>query len=322
MTLPTAVIKGHATANDFLIYDDPAGVFAPTEEEIRHFCDRHRGIGADGVIRLVPTELVAGLDEGLRDELLARQADWFMDYYNADGSVAEMCGNGSRLTALVAQHMKLMGEDGDRPLRLGTRAGLKVIEPLGSDPQLGDDVFRVSMGAWRIGELGALTVAVDGTDAKAAGTYVDMGNPHVVSVLEDATGTVDGRFVGSRAGMPAVEELDLSEAPVVSPALDHGQNVEFVRLEQVTDGRGTAFMRVHERGCGETMSCGTGICATAITLRALTGVDEWTIRVRGGLLRVAVSDDAVTLTGPATIIARCRISNEPIDDAHEDEGLF
>ena len=320
MTLPTTVIKGHATANDFLIYDDPVGVFDPTADEVRQFCDRHRGIGADGLIRLVPTELVDGLDGALRDELLAQDAVWFMDYRNADGSIAEMCGNGSRLTALLAQHMKLMGEEGDQTLRLGTRAGLKVIEPLGNDPELGRDVFRVDMGSWRIGETGALNVAVHGAGEQARGTYVDMGNPHVVAVLEDATGLVDKALVAS--GLPGVDGLDLSEAPVVAPALEHGQNVEFVRVERVEGGRGEAFMRVHERGCGETMSCGTGICATAITLRALTGVDEWTVRVRGGVLRVVVTDDKVTLTGPAAIVARCRISNEPIDQDHEDEGLF
>ena len=92
--------------------------------------------------------------------------------------------------------------------------------------------------------------------------------------------------------------------PVVSPVLESDQNVEFVRIDtrDADHNLGTATMRVNERGCGETLSCGTGLCATAVTLRAKTGIDHWTIAVRGGVLRIDVSDTDVKLTGDATLV--------------------
>jgi len=217
-----------------------------------------------------------------------------MDYRNADGSLAEMCGNGTRAITLFAQRCGVASTQVREPFRLGTRAGVKTLRPLGDVAPYGRDVFRVDMGSWRRGDLDAFTVTIPGTPGAARGTFVDMGNPHVVCVIEDAMST-----------LPRVEDLDLVTKPEVSPVLESDQNAEFVRVDEIdaAAGTGEATMRVNERGCGETLSCGTGLCATAITLRAKTGVDHWDITVRGGTVRVDVTDETVALTGSATLVA-------------------
>ena len=291
MSIPQHVTKAHATGNDFVVYLDREGRFEPTEEEVRFLADRHFGIGGDGLIRLAHPRDVSDLSEEQVAECERNGAEWFMDYRNADGSLAEMCGNGTRAITLFAQRKRLLDDD---TFRLGTRAGVKTLTSLGSVDGLGDHVFRVDMGAWRKGETDAYEVTIPGTPGSARGTFVDMGNPHVVAVIEDTFST-----------LPTVEALDLVTKPVVAPVIESDQNVEFVRIDGIDDDAddlGEATMRVNERGCGETLSCGTGLCATAITLRAKTGVDHWLITVRGGTLRVDVSDTDVTLTGDATIV--------------------
>lgn len=290
MSIPQQVTKTHATGNDFVVYADPEGRFEPTPDEVRFLDDRHFGIGGDGVIRLAHPEDVSDLSPEQVAECREAGAEWFMDYRNADGSLAQMCGNGTRAITLFAYDRGYASGDA---FRLGTRAGVKILTSLGDDERLGHNVFRVEMGAWKRGELDAFDVTIPGTPGFARGTYVDMGNPHVVAVLEDG-----------KATLPAVEDLDLVTKPVVAPVLESDQNVEFVRIDSMDAeaGEGTATMRVNERGCGETLSCGTGLCATAITLRAKTGIDHWTITVRGGVLRIDVSDTDVKLTGSATLV--------------------
>ena len=290
MSIPQQVTKTHATGNDFVVYADPEGRFEPTPDEVRYLDDRHFGIGGDGVIRLAHPEDVSDLTSGQVAECREGGAEWFMDYRNADGSLAQMCGNGTRAITLFAYDRGYAGGDA---FRLGTRAGVKVLTSLGNVEGLGAHVFRVDMGAWRRGEVDAFEVTIPGTAGSARGTYVDMGNPHVVAVIEDG-----------KATLPAVESLDLATKPVVSPVLESDQNVEFVRIDtrDADHNLGTATMRVNERGCGETLSCGTGLCATAVTLRAKTGIDHWTISVRGGVLRIDVSDTDVKLTGDAKLV--------------------
>ena len=298
MSIPSIVYKAHATGNDFVVYADPDGVYEPTADEVRFLCDRHFGIGGDGLIRLAHPRAVSDLSAAQVADCAAGGAEWFMDYRNADGSLAEMCGNGTRAITLFAQRQGIADRPGGEPFRLGTRAGVKVLTSLGDVPELGKDVFQVEMGAWKRGELDAFEVTIPGTPGSARGTFVDMGNPHVVAVIEDAF-----------SSLPTVETLDLTVKPVVDPKLDSDQNVEFVRIDEQSEGddEGNATMRVNERGCGETLSCGTGLCATAVTLRAKTGIDHWTIAVRGGTLRVDVSDEDVKLTGSATIVGRIEL---------------
>ena len=298
MSIPSIVYKAHATGNDFVVYADPDGEYEPTADEVRYLCDRHFGIGGDGLIRLAHPRAVSDLSDAQVADCKANGAEWFMDYRNADGSLAEMCGNGTRAITLFAQRQGLADRPGGRPFRLGTRAGVKTLTSLGDVPGLGKDVFQVEMGAWKRGELDGYEVTIPGVEGSARGTFVDMGNPHVVAVLEDAFAT-----------LPTVEELDLAVKPVVAPEIESDQNVEFVRIDEQSEGddAGEATVRVNERGCGETLSCGTGLCATAVTLRAKTGIDHWTITVRGGTLRVDVTDTDVKLTGSATIVGKIEL---------------
>lgn len=298
MSIPSIVYKAHATGNDFVVYLDEDGTHEPTADEVRFLCDRHFGIGGDGLIRLAHPQAVSDVNERQIADCAAGDADWFMDYRNADGSLAEMCGNGTRAITLFAQRQGIADQPGGKPFHLGTRAGVKVLTSLGDVPGLGKDVFQVEMGAWKRGDVDGYEVTIPGTSGSARGTFVDMGNPHVVAVLEDAF-----------ASLPNVEDLDLITKPVVAPEIPSDQNVEFVRIDEQSEGddAGEAIMRVNERGCGETLSCGTGLCATAITLRAKTGIDHWTITVRGGTLRVDVTDEDVKLTGSATIVGKIEL---------------
>ena len=298
MSIPSIVYKAHATGNDFVVYLDEDGTHEPTADEVRFLCDRHFGIGGDGLIRLAHPQAVSDVNERQIADCAAGDADWFMDYRNADGSLAEMCGNGTRAITLFAQRQGIADQPGGTPFHLGTRAGVKILTSLGDVPGLGKDVFQVEMGAWKRGDVDGYEVTIPGTSGSARGTFVDMGNPHVVAVLEDAF-----------ASLPNVEDLDLVTKPVVAPEIPSDQNVEFVRIDEQSEGddAGEATMRVNERGCGETLSCGTGLCATAITLRAKTGIDHWTITVRGGSLRVDVTDEDVKLTGSATIVGKIEL---------------
>jgi diaminopimelate epimerase len=237
-------VKGHGTGNDFVVLFDPERRLDLTSELVRRICDRRRGLGGDGVLRAV---LAATDPEGAP---MSDAARWFMDYRNADGSVAEMCGNGIRLFArfLVDNWLEAAGE-----LRIATRAGVKVtrVEPVGD-------------------------------------VTVDLG-PAALPPVEHA-------IVGIG---------DLAVAPVVAPAsaFPHGVNVEFV----VVHGPGRAAMRVHERGVGETDSCGTGAAAAIVATRRRLGADApgtWQLDVRGGTLLVAERPDGhVELTGPAVLVA-------------------
>lgn len=303
MSIPQRVTKAHATGNDFVLYLDAAGDREPTAAEVRFLCDRHFGVGGDGLIRLTRPDAVADLTAAQREACAQGGAEWFMDYRNADGSLAEMCGNGTRATALFARRAGLFAGG---TFRLGTRAGVKELAYLGDLEPYGRDVFRVDIGAWRMGERGAHRVSIPGTEGSAPGTFVDMGNPHVVAIVGAAAGidrTPALREALACAGLPDVPDLDLAVKPVVSPAIPTDQNVEFVRIDALGEDAGAATMRVNERGCGETLSCGTGLCATAVTLCAHTGVGVWDITVRGGVLRVEVSDGDVRLTGSATLVA-------------------
>ncbi|MCO6558604.1 MAG: diaminopimelate epimerase [Bifidobacterium sp.] len=298
MSLPQYIYKGHGTGNDFVVYIDRDGKFEPSADEVRHICDRHFGIGADGLIRLTRPEYVSDLTTEQVVQCRDGEAEWFMDYRNADGTLAEMCGNGTRVTTLLAQRAGIAEAPGGAPFKLGTRAGVKTLRSLGALEPYGKDVFQVSLGPGNIGALNTYKVMIPGTDGEAAGTFVDMGNPHVVSVLEDG-----------KASLPAVEDLNLIVKPVVNPTIETDQNAEFVRIDTCDKDAdaGRATMRVNERGCGETLSCGTGLGATAVTLRAKTGVSHWDIGIRGGLVHVDVSDDDVRLTGAAVIVAKVEL---------------
>ena len=275
-----AFTKGHGTENDFVLVPDLDGTLELTPAQVQRLADRHAGLGGDGVIRIVRTE--HAVDDAVR--ALAGEAEWFMDYRNADGSLAEMCGNGSRVFAAYLMREGLV--TGDR-VRIATRAGVKQLRRT-------DDGYAVDLGPWRlVDEAGARR---DGFDVMVRPHHgkpvpalsLDLGNPHAVVMLPEGI---------------TLEALDLTQAPEVQPKPEHGTNVEFVQPL----GAGHIAMRVHERGVGETRSCGTGAAAAALATRFWSGVEDerpWTVDVPGGRLTVTpLPGQRVELAGPAELVA-------------------
>ena len=277
--------KGHGTGNDFVLVLDPDGQLNLTSKQIAKICDRNFGVGADGFIRVVKTEHVAEVRPQLEEE---PDAIWFMDYYNGDGSVAEMCGNGSRVFARYLTERGLVELNDGQTLSIATRAGVK-------DLQRNMAGFAVDMGRWKLEDSDVLVHATNLTVARP-GQAINVGNPHVVVALAD---------------LDELRDLQLHSAPKLEPAPSAGANVEFVVPEEpmVKNGVGYFTMRVFERGIGETLSCGTGICAAALATRHWAGVGSpstWQVTVPGGTLgvRMFATEDGehVGLSGPADLV--------------------
>jgi diaminopimelate epimerase len=288
-SLPTGlqltVVKGHGTHNDFVLIDDRDDQLDLTAAMVRALADRRGGLGGDGVIRLVGSR---HLPEG-RAVLDERpDAAWFMDYRNADGSIAQMCGNGVRVLAALCDRLGLWSEG---ELVVATRAGARPVRRVEAPD--GGTWYEVAMGPVEVLSPGATapTVQAPGLDEPAAGWGVDVGNPHLVVPVDAET----------------LAAVDLSRAPAVSPTPPDGVNVELV-VDLTPPGAvsGRVVMRVHERGVGETMSCGTGVCAAAAAVRSSAGPDApstWTVDVPGGVLRVRLEADGAHLAGPAVLVA-------------------
>jgi diaminopimelate epimerase len=285
--MPTTIefTKGHGTGNDFVLYADPDGEATLTPAQIAAICDRHFGVGADGVIRAIRSR---NLPEGVALLAGAPEAEWFMDYSNADGSVAEMCGNGIRVFARFLVDNGLAALETGDTLAIATRAGVK-------DVQRGVDGFQVDLGRWRLDRSDPL-VRVKDVDVPRPGLGIDVGNPHVVVALADED---------------ELTSADLAYAPQLDPAPAAGANVELVVAHEplVREGVGRIRMRVHERGSGETLSCGTGVAAAALAIRHWAGrgaPDHWRVDVPGGRLGVrmfaAEDGEHVALSGPAELV--------------------
>ena len=274
--------KGHGTGNDFVLILDKVGQLDLSEAEIRRICDRNFGIGADGLIVVRPT---AGSEV---EDLLSEEpgATWFMDYRNRDGSKAEMCGNGIRVFARFLLENSLAEIPAGSTLPVATRAGIKDLTQTATG-------FAVDLGPWKISEDEVL-VRAQGLQVARPGLHVNLGNPHVVVALAD---------------LEELENLELYRAPLLEPASEAGANVEFVVPGDplVEEGVASLTMRVHERGVGETLSCGTGVAASAIAIRHWAGgtQNNWRVYVPGGELAVkmfaAEDGEHVAISGNAIL---------------------
>ena len=273
------VLKGHGTENDFVVLPDPDGAVWPedrlTPDLVRRLCERRAGLGGDGVLRLVRSRHVPDAPAVLGDDLDA--CEWFMDHRNADGSHAEMCGNGIRLFLHALVHEGLLDRaactDG---VLVGTRGGPRRVGAVD------DGRYWVDMGPAR--PFGRAEAKLPG--GALPGLAVSMGNPHLACLTD----------------VP-VESLDLGAPPVVDPALfPEGVNVEVIN---VLESGAHIRMRVHERGVGETRSCGTGAVAAAYAALTASGADTGTVTVDvpGGRLSVRIADGTTVLTGPAVLVA-------------------
>lgn len=249
---------GHGTHNDFVVTFDPENQHELSASQIARICDRKNGIGADGSIRITKVD-----------------GKWFMDYRNADGSLAEMCGNGIRV---MARYLVERGHQSAGIFPINTRAGMKYL----AVPEVED--ISVNMG--KVEEIyGEIMVTANGHTW--TGYNINVGNPHAVVFVSDL----------KDAG-------DLKSAPQVEPSDEYpdGVNVEFVQLA----ANGELNMRVHERGVGETQSCGTGTCAVALaaTLHSNGKLPaKWIINPPGGRLVVEIDGHSnATLIGPAVLL--------------------
>jgi diaminopimelate epimerase len=250
---------GHGTHNDFLIFFDPDNQLTITAEQVAALCGESTGFNTDGIIRIVKG------DDG----------KWFMDYRNADGSIAEMCGNGIRV---MARYLVSKGHQREGIFAIDTRAGIKHLRV----PAVDD--ISVNMGKV-YDESEEIEATVNG--ATYSGFNINVGNPHAVVFTED---------------LSTLGSLDV--APSVSPVTSYpeGVNVEFVELLPNREIK----MRVHERGSGETQSCGTGTCAVALAASKKLGEPlpaQWVIYPPGGRLVVDIDGHSnATLTGPAVLL--------------------
>lgn len=277
--------KLQGAGNDFIFIEDLEDRISLTAEQVSVLCDRHFGIGADGVILVKPPQ--------------DPSHDGFMHYINADGSLAQMCGNGVRCFAKYLIDHGIV--DSSVPsIAVETRAGVKSIT-FTLDSQGKMESATVAMGkpilepplvpttlpanaTTEDGEPFVKDALIDSPWGPFAFTCLSMGNPHAVTFVEDFEGlAIDdiGAYFESCSAFP------------------EKSNIEFAKVG--TEG---IAMRVYERGCGETLACGTGACATGVAayLTGRAGLEN-DLLLRGGILHIAYEpEETVLMTGPAAFV--------------------
>lgn len=274
--------KGHGTQNDFVVLPDLDAALALTPDAVAALCDRRRGLGADGVLRVTTAgaAAAAGVFATLPEGVSAQ--DWYMDYRNADGSIAQMCGNGVRV---FAHYLRASGLESRDEFVVGSLAGARpvVVHDFNADHPT-HAVVTVDMG--KASRLGAGSAVVGGQTFTGLG--VDVGNPHLACVTDLSPAALAALDVG------APVSFDTAQFP-------DGVNVEI--LTRPTDG--AVQMRVHERGVGETRSCGTGTVAAALAALASAGEETGTLTVRvpGGEVTVTITEATSYLRGPSVLVA-------------------
>ena len=283
MTRHLSFVKLHGAGNDFICFNDPDDELDFTPQDVARMCNRHTGIGADGVIIVKPPHDQAN--------------SGFMDYRNADGSIAQMCGNGIRCFAKYLVDYEIV-EKNTPLLNVETRAGLKTIsyqtdgegKLVLATVDMGSPIFNPQQvpttlafnAMTQSGEAFVKEATLDSPYGPYDFTCISMGNPHAVTFVDDCN-EIDVDAVGS-----------YFERCEVFP---EKANIEFASL-----GEEGIRMRVYERGCGETLACGTGACATAVAAN-LTGragrVND--IILLGGTLHIEYTHaGTVLMTGPAS----------------------
>jgi diaminopimelate epimerase len=278
--------KGHGTQNDFVVLPDLDARLGLTPEAVAALCDRRRGLGADGVLRVTTAgaALAAGVFDRLPEGVDAQ--DWYMDYRNADGSIAQMCGNGVRV---FAHYLRASGLEPRDEFVVGSMAGPRPVV-LHSHDALAADI-TVEMG--KVNQVGTGSAVVGGR--RFTGLAVDVGNPHLACVD------------------PALTEDDLRRLDVAAPVdFDAALFPDGVNVEVLTaPADGAVSMRVHERGVGETRSCGTGTVAAATAALRHLNAETGTLRVRipGGEVEVSITDTSSFLRGPSVLVAHGEISD-------------
>ena len=280
-------VKGHGTQNDFVVLPDLDARLSLTAPAVSALCDRRRGLGADGVLRV--TTARAAADAGVLEHLPegVRPGDWYMDYRNADGSIAQMCGNGVRV---FAHYLRAAGLETSDEFVVGSLAGPRPVTVHSVDGPSAD--VTVEMG--KANQTGTGEAVVGGR--RFRGLAVDVGNPHLACVD------------------PSLSSESLADLDVAAPvSFDPAQFPDGVNVEVLTAPvDGAVSMRVHERGVGETRSCGTGTVAAAVAALAHAGDATGTLRVLipGGEVTVAVTDATSYLRGPSVLVARGELSEE------------
>ena len=288
-TYPEHVIfaKGHGTQNDFVLLRDLDAELTLTPAVVTALCDRRRGLGADGVLRVTTAGalLAAGVLDRAPDGVAAD--DWYMDYRNADGSTAQMCGNGVRV---FAHYLRVSGLESRDEFVVGSLAGPRPVVLHRVDAANAD--VTVDMG--KTNTLGEGQAVVGGRTF--SGLAVDVGNPHLACVD------------------PALTLASLAALDVAGPVtFDHAQFPDGVNVEVLTaPADGAVTMRVHERGVGETRSCGTGTVAAAVAALSYAGAASGTLTVRipGGDVAVTITEATSYLRGPSVLVARGELSEE------------
>jgi diaminopimelate epimerase len=278
--------KGHGTQNDFVLLRDVGAELTLSAARVAALCDRRRGLGADDVLRVTTTAATAaaGVLDRLPDGVSAD--DWYMDYRNADGSMAQMCGNGVRV---FAHYLRASGLEARDEFVVGSLAGPRLVTLHHVDATNAD--VTVDMG--KANRLGVGEAVIGGR--RFAGMAIDVGNPHLACLDPELTAE----------GLAA---LDVA-APV---DFDHAQFPDGVNVEVLTaPAGGVTRMRVHERGVGETRSCGTGTVAAGVAALAFDGADtgSLTVRVPGGDVVVTVTNATSYLRGPSVLVARGEIAD-------------
>lgn len=270
--------KAHSAGNDFVIIDDYNDDLTISPQLARRICDRHHGIGADGIIRAVP------LRNSDSPNLETERPLWFMDHTNSDGSIAEMCGNGLLAYMAYLEKNRLVSISLDVATSVMTRAGLRSVYRTANG-------LVADLGAWHVVTTenlkylgGDVWVSIAGISGRLRGIRIDVGVPH--TVVRAPSGE---RLFGA----------DLTQAPVITPTQVGGSNVELVFVDEMHDDHGSLSARVHERGIGETQSCGTGAVASSIAAR-IWGLDSnikrWDVSMPGGNLHVDLPETSI-LTG-------------------------